>query len=552
MAVSAFSPVVIAGAGPVGLSLAADLSWRGVPCVVVERGDGSAPSPRTNVIASRSMEHFRRLGLAETLRGAGLPDDYPPDLVARTRFCGPDLAREPWWSRATLRAVGHNEEAWPTPELPCRVNQTFFQPVLLRHVEALPNVTVELNCELEQVHSGSDGVRVALNRQGHRSFLDCEYLVGCDGAHSVVRKSIGAKLEGIPELRETVSIHFRSSDLARLNTRPAWSYAIYNADLGFGGLFALDGATEWLCHAGFPAGTDTGGVEPEALIYQMVGQSIDAEIIDVIRWTARALVADRFRDGRVLLAGDAAHIWVPAAGFGMNAGIQEAMTLGWMLAATVNGWGGDALLDAYELERRPIGEQVAKIVTEISRKSSGAGMRMALQTVLADVEREGPEGDRARAMLRDYVVEHSFPQHSSLGLNFGYRYEGSPLVVSDGSEAPAFDFARFFPDARPGHRLPHFRRTDGRPVFDLLGPEFSLLCVGEDAEGAERLVGSARAARVPLKLVRLTDAEARPLCRATFVLVRPDQHVAWRSDSMPQNPAEIIDCARGAADLRSG
>ena len=495
------------------------------------------------------MEHFRRIGLAEELRDVGLPDEYPPDLVLRTRFCEPDLARERWWSRATLRSSGHDEQIWPTPELPCRVNQTFFQPVLLHHARSQPNVSLMLNCEVEQVEADDDAVRVVVNEGGRRSVLECSYLVGCDGAHSVVRKAIGARLEGIPELRKTVSVHFRSSELARLNTSPAWSYAIYNADLGFGGMFALDGEDHWLCHTGFPVTETTDGVDPHQLIHQMVGAEIDVEIIQVIRWTARALVANRFRQGRVLLAGDAAHIWVPAAGFGMNSGVQEAMTLGWMLAATCGGWGGEALLDAYEQERRPLGEQVAAIVTEISRKSSGVKMRETLRGVLPDVERSGPVGDRARGVLREYVLEHSFPQHSPLGLNFGYCYEGSPIIVPDGTPLPPFEFGTFYPDARPGHRLPHFRCADGTPVFDHLGPDFSLLCVGDGADHATGILGAAKEAGVPLTLVRLTDVEAHGLCRASLVLVRPDQHVAWRGTDGPEDPSGIINRSRGAGVL---
>jgi 2-polyprenyl-6-methoxyphenol hydroxylase-like FAD-dependent oxidoreductase len=541
------APVLIAGAGPVGLSLAADLSWRGVPCVIVERSDGAAPTPRTNVIAARSMEHFRRIGVAEQLRAVGLPDDYPPDLVLRTRFCGPDLARERWWSRATLRAQGHDERVWPTPELPCRVNQTYFQPVLLQHVSSAPNVRLMLGSELIAVQPGDDGVRVTVSQGDRTAVLEGAYLVGCDGAHSVVRKAIGATLGGIPALRETVSVHFRSADLARLNTRPAWSYAIYNADLGFGGMFALDGGEEWLCHAGFPAGHSVGDVDPLTLIRQMVGTEIAVDIHQVVRWTARALVADRFRAGRVLLAGDAAHIWVPAAGFGMNSGIQEAMTLGWMLAAVERGWGGVGLLDAYERERRPLGEQVAAIVTDISRGSSGTRMRESLRTVLPDVERSGPAGDRARERLRSYVVSHSFPQHSPVGLNFGYRYEGSPIIVPDGTPEPPFSFGAFEPDARPGHRLPHLRRGDGTPVFDGLGPDFSLLVVGDG--GGSPVAGlreAARRARVPLTVVPVVEPEASDLYGARFILVRPDQHVAWRGDDIPADPTPVIDRVRGA------
>ncbi len=493
------------------------------------------------------MEHYRRIGLAEELRDVGLPDGYPPDLVLRTRFCGPDLAREPAWSRETLRSSGHDESIWPTPEPPCRVNQTFFQPVLLRHAQSQPNVNVLLNTEVIGVETGDDVVRVVVTQGDRRRVLECSYLVGCDGAHSVVRKAIGARLEGIPELRRTVSVHFRSAELGRLNTRPAWSYAIYNADLGFGGMFALNGRDEWLCSTGFPVGANVDRIDPLRVIHQMVGAEIEVEVIQVVRWTARALVADHFRQGRILLAGDAAHIWVPAAGFGMNSGIQEAMTLGWMLAATRQGWGGEALLDAYEQERRPLGEQVAAMVTEISRHSSGPEMREALRSVLPDVEHSGPAGDRAREILREYVLRYSFPQHKPLGLNFGYCYEGSPIIIPDGTPKPAFEFGTFDPDARPGHRLPHFRRSDGTPVFDSLGPDFSLVAVGAGAADASGLIEAARMARVPLKVVPLAEPEARRLYRAPLVLVRPDQHVAWRGGAAPSDPSTVIDRARGAS-----
>lgn len=546
------APVVIVGAGPVGLTLASELHWRGVRTVVVERTDGKPPTPRTNVIAARSMEHFRRLGLAERLRDVGLPDDYPPDLVARARFCAPDLAREPWWSRGTLRAAGHDELVWPTPELPHRANQRYFQPVLLRHLLSQDAVTVMRQSEVVALEARDDGVRVVVSSPHGPATIECTYLVGCDGAHSMVRKAIGTTLYGIPEISRRVSIFLRSEELRRLNTAPAWSYAIYNADVQRGSIFALNGGDEWLLHTQFPAGTDISREEPPALVRELIGRDIAFEVLGVERWIARALVADRFRRGRVFLAGDAAHLWVPSAGFGMNSGIQEAVTLGWMLSAVLEGWGGNDLLDAYEVERRPIGERVARIVAEISSNFTGAP-RQALQAALADVEREGPLGDRARAVLHDYAVTYSFPQHSPIGLNFAYSYDGSPVVVPDGTPAPVFRFDQFVPDARPGHRLPHFRREGGRPVFDVLGKDFSLLCLrGADPSEAARLAGAARDRRMPLAVVDLPEREAADLYHAPFVLVRPDQHVAWRGDGLPGDPGILLDQVRGAVSGRRG
>jgi 2-polyprenyl-6-methoxyphenol hydroxylase-like FAD-dependent oxidoreductase len=334
-------PVLIVGGGPVGLSLAIDLGWRGIPCLVVERGDGTPPSPRANVVAARSMEHFGRLGIADRIRDAGLPADYPPDVAVRTRFCGYELARAPWPSRSTLRRVAHDEAEWPTAEPPHRVNQLFLHPILLESARAFEAVEVALGTQLVAFEEHADGVRAELaDSEGTRRIVECAQLVGCDGAHSLVRKSIGARLEGIPALANMVSIHFRSAELAALNTHPAWAYAFYNPDSHHSVIFAIDGCAQWLNHHTFSAEVETSGADPHQLLETSVGRRIEHDILGVEHWTARALVADHFRRGRVLLAGDAAHIWVPMAGFGMNSGIQEAMELGWMLAAIHGGWGG--------------------------------------------------------------------------------------------------------------------------------------------------------------------------------------------------------------------
>jgi 2-polyprenyl-6-methoxyphenol hydroxylase-like FAD-dependent oxidoreductase len=499
------------------------------------------------------MEHFRRLGVAERLRDVGLPEHYPPDVVVRTRFCGPELARDRWPSRATLRAEGHDEEAWPTPELPNRVNQQFVQPVLLEHARSLAGVTVELSSEAVGVEATSDAVRVEIaGADGRRRHVECSYLVGCDGAHSIVRKTLGIQMHGVPELSNRVSIHFNSAQLAALNTEPAWAYSFHNPDSEFAALFSIDGSEEWLCHTIFPPGVDTSGLDPHALIFSLVGREVDIELRDVVHWTARALVADRFREGRILLAGDAAHIWVPNAGFGMNAGIQEAMELGWMLAATHHGWAGESLLDGYESERRPIGQEVADMVARLARHVTGSREREAIGPAITEVEQPGPSGDHARRIVADFARTYSMPQHRPIGLNFGYHYEGSPLIVSDGTPAPPFEFDTFLPDARPGHRLPHFRRADGTPVFDVLGPDFTLLRLGARAPDPSPLLAAARRRHVPLEIIDLDEPRARELYRARLVLVRPDQHVAWRADELPTDALALMDRVRGAAPGTAG
>lgn len=531
--------VLIAGGGPVGLTLAMELGWRGVDCVVVEQNPGDPTSPRCNTTAARSMEHFRRLGCAEAIRAAGLPSDYPTDVTYSTRLLEHELVRFELPSRGSVQAMsgtGTELDGWPTPEPQHRIAQRFLEPILAAHAETFSSVQIFRGQLLASFRQDSDGVTCQLKEAatGRRRTVTADYLVGADGSHSTVRRALGITFQGIAEITRHVSYYFRSQQLTGLLDPPAWMAFAFNPD-GIGNVIAIDGKELWLNHTIFPLDADTRGADPARLLAQTVGREVDHEPIDVVHWTSRSLVADSYRHGRVMLCGDAAHIWVPMAGFGMNSGVQDAVDLGWKLAATIAGWAGAGLLDSYETERRSVGQQVAAAAAGIANNLFYVEGR-------AHVEDQGQQGERARRELAAAIREADQSQFNPVGLNFGYHYESSPLIVDDGSPSIPMQIGHYLPDAKPGHRLPHVWLDDGASLFDRLGREFTLVTTRRSAR-VEPIVEAASRRHVPLQV--LTAAELAEYAGAAMVLVRPDQHVAWRGDNAPDDPIKLIDTVRG-------
>ncbi len=358
-------PVLIAGGGPVGLTLAMDLGWRGIECLVVDPSETVGSNPRCNTTAARSMEHFRRLGVADRIRAAGLPGDYPTTVRYRTRFAdGHELFSIPLPSSDEVRA-GVGRDSWVTPEPQHRISQLYLEPILREHAATFPAVTLEFGTRLDSFEQDEDGVTaLVVDRTGASRRIRAQYLVGCDGAHSTVRRTLGIRLSGTDALGANLSAFLRSPQLGAMKRERAWSTLIFNPD-NTSVMIAIDGDELWLSHHKFPVGTDTSGLDLNDLVARAVGFPVEFEVIGAVHWTPRRLVADRYGHGRVFLAGDAAHLWIPMAGFGMNAGIQEATTLGWMLAAVLDGWADPQLLRAYELERRPVGETVSRAVANV-------------------------------------------------------------------------------------------------------------------------------------------------------------------------------------------
>ena len=526
--------VLIIGGGPVGLAAGMELGTRGIDCVVVEpRTTISRSRPRAKTTNARTMEHFRRWGLAERIREiAPLPVDWSQDVVFCTTLLGKEIAR----IHGVLGLAPQGSELFSEPGQ--QIPQFLVEEVLREGVTALPNCSFAVGWRLESLTQDDHEVRVVLILDGteERHEIVADYVIGCDGAWSAVREQVGSAYEGEADPRPFFSIVFRAPGLAERHSHgPAIHYWILNPEFpGVMGRLDLED-TWWMMVGGVDS--DTGNADPEALIHGVSGEPVEAEVLSTDPWSSRMLLVDRAQVGRVFLAGDAAHLNPPWGGHGFNTGVGDAVDLGWKLAAVLDGWGGDDLLDAYEAERRPVHQRV---IREAVKNLSVLSADLAA----ADLTAPGDAGEEARQRGAERIYAAKTREFHSLGLVLGYRYDGSPLVVDEGTPPPPDELVEFHPTARPGARLPHAWLGDGRSLFDELGPGFSLLRLGERAATGP-LVTAAKSQGVPLKVVDLAQKGLRDRYEADLLLVRPDQHVAWRGDAASDDPAALVDLIRG-------
>lgn len=531
-----------------GLSLALDLAWRGIDVVVLEqRPAGAPPSVKCNHVSSRSMEIFRRLGMAQQIRNAGLPDDYPNDVVLRTRATGYELTRIPIPSRQNRyrRGCGPDTE-WPTPEPAHRINQIYFEPILFQHAAQTQGITLRNRTRIESFNQSTDGVAVVARDldSGTDQIIESRYLVGCDGGRSTVRRTMGAKLVGDEAIQRVQSTYFRAPALAGLITPPpAWMSYLYNPERA-GNLVAIDGRERWLLHNYLlPHERDFDSVNRDRCLRMLlgVGSAFEYEILGREDWIGRRLIAERFRDERVFLCGDAAHLWVPYAGYGMNAGIADAMNLSWLLAAHLQGWAPERILDAYECERLPITEQVSRFAMKHAE-----GAIWERTHLPAELEEDSPAGAAARARVGQAAYALHVQQFACAGLNYGYFYDASPLIAYDAEGQPSYTMADYTPSTVPGCRTPHLWLADGRSLYDALGPGYTLLRFTPDVDAAG-LLAAAVDRGVPLALLDVDARDAHIPNHPPLLLSRPDQHVAWRGAAVPGDAHALIDRLRGAA-----
>lgn len=540
--------VLVVGGGPVGLTLAMDLAWRGIDVIVAEtRFAGEPPSVKCNHVSARSMEVFRRLGLAQTVRNAGLPADYPNDASYRTTSTGIEMSRIKIPARNERYTSKDGPDTWwPTPEPPHRINQIYLEPILFAHAAAQSNIRILNRTQIEDFTQSDSGiVATARNLDTDETFtIAADYLVGCDGGRSTIRRKIGAQLSGTPVIQRVQSTYFRAPKLlSMMPGERSWMYLSLNPRRT-GTLIAIDGKETWLLHNHLYDGEpDFDSIDRDWALRTIlgVGPDFEYEILSKEDWTGRRLVADRFRDRRAFIAGDAAHLWIPYAGYGMNAGIADAMDLSWMLAAVLKGWAPSDLLDAYERERQPITEQVSHFAMDMALKN----MRQRKSTP-PEVEMEGPEGDAARKRVGQEAYDLNVHQYCCGGLNFGYFYSQSPIIAYDEGQHPSYTMYDFTPSTVPGCRAPHFVMPDGTSLYDLLGPDYSLLRF-DDTIDVSALQDEAAKRGVPLKVVDVPREVAGDLYPHALAMVRPDQHIAWRGDTLPADPAKLIDLVRGAA-----
>src|SRR3954454_11309547 len=530
--------VLVVGAGPVGLTAAMDLASRGIDVVVAEiRHAGDPPSVKCNHVSARSMEIFRRLGVAAKLRDAGLPADFPNDCSYRTTATGIELCRIDIPSRARrYSATGGPDTWWPTPEPPHRINQVYLEPILFSHAAAQSRITILPRTEITDIEQNDDHV-VAPARDldsGSSLRIEASFVIGCDGSRSLVRKSIGANLSGTPVIQRVQSTFIEAPQLKELMGahKPAWMVLSLNPRRS-GTTVAIDGHDRWLIHNHLkPEELEFDSVDRDRAIRAILGvdERFRYRVLSREDWVGRRLVADRFGDRRVFICGDAAHLWMPYAGYGMNAGIADAVDLGWQLAAHLNGWAPAAILDAYEAERQPITEQV-------SRFAMDHAMKMMAQRggVSAEIEDATPRGQAARAALARAAYDLNVKQYCCAGLNFGYYYDASPIIAYDGETPPAYAMGSFTPSTVPGARVPHVWLPDGRSLLDGLGPAYTLVRFDPTVDVGPLSDAAVRVA-IPLGLADVERDSATAVAAENLLIVRPDSHIAWRGDAAPREP----------------
>jgi 2-polyprenyl-6-methoxyphenol hydroxylase-like FAD-dependent oxidoreductase len=531
------TPVLIVGGGPVGLGLAADLGWRGIECALVEQGDGTIAHPRANAENARTMEFFRRLGIADKVREAGTPEDYPHTVLYLTALTGFEIAR--------IERPGHGGRA-PTaisPERPQRCNQLWLDPILRERAMSFPSVTLRLSCRFETFEQNDAGVVATVHdlATNARQRISADYVVACCGGASSIPKTLGIEMHGTPALEYNLNIFFRTPELWTYHDKgKAALHFLVDAQGIWRTLVQLDGRELWrLSLNGKEYFDKAESVDASAFIAGVVGKPVPHRLVSVLRWVARDLVADRYQGGPVFLAGDAAHQNTPSGGFGLNTGMGDAANLGWKLAAVIAGWGGDALLGSYEIERKPVAERIVK-------QATGNFMRDRRRPSHPKIAEDSAEGARARREMGEAIIRSQSKVYLTDGTALGYVYDPSPVCWNDGSPPAPDTISDYHPTTRPGARAPHGWLADGRSTLDLFGRGFVLLRLGDAAPDAGALAAAFARRNVPLTVVPIADPRICGLYERRLVLVRPDGHVAWRADAMPDDPLAVVDCVRGA------
>ena len=528
--------VLVAGGGPCGLMLANELGRRGIRTLLVDPKPSTAFNPQANATQARTMEHFRRLGFADEVRSLGLPPDHPTDIAYFTRYTGHELARLSLPTAAqAVRDVKRLGGSWSAAELPHRVSQKFVEQVLRRHAQTHAGNDVRYGWELVDFDDQGGYVAARIQRAdgGSPVQVRARYLVGADGARSLVRNALGIPWSGASGVRrdfmggQMFAVYLRAP--AFYDVLPharAWMYVSVNAQRrAF--MASVDGRSEFAFHAAVHEGENAEAwtaADARRVFREALGREIPIEVLSFGTWTAgHSLVAESFGRGRVLLAGDAAHLFTPTGGLGYNTAVEDAVNLGWKLAQVLRGSSPASLLDSHELERKPL----ALRNTGYARHFADS---VGLYPALPVLEDDSAEGIAARAAATAHLDGHVRLEFNIPGVTFGGRYDGSPLIVADGTQPPPDAANSYVPTACPGGRPPHAWLEDGRSLFDSFHAEWTLLALGPERTDAKPFTDAALALGLDLRVVRHPSRALRALYEAPLALIRPDQVVAWRGD----------------------
>ncbi|MFZ3309426.1 MAG: FAD-dependent monooxygenase [Xanthobacteraceae bacterium] len=531
--------VLIVGGGPTGLTLAIDLGRRGLRCMLVEQKERPAFLPKMERINARSMEIYRRMGLAQKLRAAGLPPDCPMDVYIIQTLTQPPLLHLPYPSvaqaQANIRAVNDGTSPLEPYQL---ISQYTLEPLLKSVAETLPSVTVRYGCEFLSLRQDGEGITARVQPAGGEpQDIRAAYLVGCDGGASAVRKELAIELSGEGNLLGLRQALYRCDELfdrMPIGNGPGHGRHYHVADNKSTFLIMQDSTRHWTLHS--VVDTDD---EMRGAFERTVGVPVKYEMLSCAPWRQNLLLADAYGKGRVFLAGDAVHLVIPTGGLGMNSGVGDAVDLSWKLAATLAGWGGPDLLRSYEIERRQIGERNVG-----ASRYATIGRRKWRSMWRPDIAEDSPAGAATRNNLAAVADVEQRKSNEMIGAELGYRYVDSPVICNIPG-GPEHLFREYHPTTWPGARLPHVWLDDDKPLQDRCGEGYTILKLGNgkaDAGGLERAL-AARGA--PVKVLDVPEAAAREVYGYDLILVRPDMHVVWRGNAAPEDPARVAAIATG-------
>ncbi|MEO6943871.1 MAG: FAD-dependent monooxygenase [Lacisediminihabitans sp.] len=529
------TPVLIVGGGPIGLALASDLGSRGVSALLIERSENRVnPAVKIMDIGVRTMEFCRRLGVTDRIKHWGFPQDYPLDNAFITSMTGVEIAR------IKMPTPGELGPSAFSPEWQVHCPQTSFDPIMRDLALSFDGIEIEYQQEFLSLTQDADGVTAnVLDRATGETYqITADYLVGCDGFTSAVRSGLNIPFSGRGVVDHSLNHMFRSAEFNNLGVIDhAKRYVMVGEQGTWATVMAVNGVDLWRLTFYGANDQDVSDIDIEAAM-RKIGGDFEYELAPAERWVRRALVADRFQEGRVYLAGDAVHPVPPNGGFGMNTGFADSMNLAWKLAAAVQGWAGPGVVESYESERRPI----ALLVVEEALANYD---RLTAATQVAHVTDLSPEGEAARKKLGRQLHDENMKAWKPVGIHLGYQYVGSPIIDYGTSTPAPFEAVDFVPEVRPGKRAPHGWLSDGRSILDLFGTGYVILRMGETAPDVSGFVSSATERGLPIVEQTIREKELITLYGVPLVVVRPDGHVAWCGDELPVDSDALINMLAG-------
>jgi 2-polyprenyl-6-methoxyphenol hydroxylase-like FAD-dependent oxidoreductase len=535
--------VLVVGAGPVGLAVGGDLGWRGHSAIIVERGDGVIYQAKMDQVGLRTMELCRRWGIVPDVEASPYNRDRPQDNVYVTSLTGWELGRE------HFRSMREDRPPPYSPQKRERCPQNMFDPILQKFARSHATVDLKLRHKFVDLTQDDQGVTAQVLDEVNERMLTirARYLVGADGGRSPVREQLGITMSGRGLLTYTTNVIFRADNLDALHhTQPGYRYIFVGPEGTWATLVAINGRDQWrMSIIGSTENRTYTEDELKAFAHRVMGKPFDLEILTILPWQRTELVADSYRKGRCFLAGDACHLTSPTGGLGMNTGIGDAVDLGWKLSAALEGWAGPKLLDSYEVERRPVAQRIVTLSTTNlgHMQSPGKNDKLLEDSEAGRQTRERVGKAFTEAMKREWYLDN---------VHVGYRYMGSPVITYEQEDPEqlareAAETANYTPTTQPGRRAPHAWLADGRSTHDLFGKAYVLVDTGSQQpdEREAALLDAATARLVPLELVRWSDPQLGALYQKRYVLVRPDDTIAWRGSRLPADPAGLLATVTG-------